>query len=247
MNIGIIGVGEIGGTLTRQFAGAGHHVKIANASGPQKLRSIAKETGATAVVLSDVVVGVDVILISIPYFAVGNLPTSMFRKVRHEIPVIDTCNYYPIVSGVIQEVVDGMNESVWVSEQIGRPVVKAYNSIFYRSLVLSSRPKDHPSRIALPIAGDDKPSKEIVARLINDSGFDAYDYGTLQDSWRQQPGSPAYCTDLTLEQLQKSIATARKDLLPERREIGLKKIIEIGADQWKELVRINREIYQCDE
>ena len=246
MNIGIIGAGEIGGTLTRHYTKAGHSVKIANASGTEKLKNIAKETGALPVELAKAVKDVDVIVVSIPYFAVGNLPSGMFDDVDHNTTIIDTCNYYPIVSGLIQEVEDGMNESVWVARQIGRPVVKAYNSIFYRSLVQSGLPKGHPSRVALPISGDNRKSKKIVAGLINDSGFDSFDQGTLVDSWRQEPGSPAYCTDLTLGQLMRSISKAKKELLPERRELGLKYIIELGAERWQDLVQMNRTIYESD-
>jgi 8-hydroxy-5-deazaflavin:NADPH oxidoreductase len=246
MNIGIIGAGEIGGTLARHYTRTGHSVKISNASGIEKLRTISKETGAFPVELVNVVADVDVIVISIPYFAVRNLPGGLFSSVDRNTTIIDTCNYYPIVSGMIQEVVDGMNESVWVARQIARPVVKAYNTIFYRSLVHSGLAKGHPSRIALPIAGDDTTSKEIVAGLISDSGFDAYDQGSLQDSWRQEPGSPAYCTDLTLGQLMRSISKARKELLSERRELGLKHIMELGAERWRDLVQMNRKIYESD-
>lgn len=246
MNIGIIGAGEIGGTLVRHYTNAGHQVKITNASGVEKLKNIAKETGASPVGIFDAVSDVDVIVISIPYFAVRNLPKGLFDKVSHDTTIVDTGNYYPIVSGVIQELEDGMNESVWVSRQIGRPVVKAYNSIFYRSLEQSGLPEGHAGRIALPIAGDDKKSKQIVGSLLNDSGFDYYDYGTLEDSWRQQPGSPVYCTDLTLAQVKKSISKSRKEILPERRELGLKHIIDLGAEQWRQLVELNREIYESD-
>ncbi|HEY0651907.1 MAG TPA: NAD(P)-binding domain-containing protein [Chryseosolibacter sp.] len=247
MRIGIIGAGEIGSTLTRQYTSAGHQVKVANATGIEKLRSLATETGAKPVLLADVVRDVHVIIISIPFFAVSTLK-DLFSRVSSDVTIVDTCNYYPIVSGVIPEVVDGMQESVWVSTQIARRVIKAYNTIFYRSLVHSGLPKGNPARLALPLAGDDAQAKELVATLINDSGFDSYDSGSLQDSWRQQPGSPAYCTDLTLDELKRSINKARRDLLPERRELGLKYILEFGPERWTDLVQLNRKIYesQCD-
>ena len=244
MKIGIIGAGEIGGTLVRQYTKAGHHVKVTNAGGTEKLATLAKETGALPVKIRDLVTDVEVIVISIPFFAVRNLPRELFGDFGEKITIVDTCNYYPIVSGAIPEVVEGTHESVWVSRQIGRPVVKAYNNIFYRSLVHSGLPEGHPSRVALPMAGDDGKSKQIVATLINDSGFDSWDYGTLQDSWRQEPGSPVYCTDLTLESLKKSIPKARKELLPERREVGLKHIIEFGPERWRDLVQLNRKTYE---
>src|SRR5215213_10490384 len=130
-----------------------------------------------------------------------------------------------------------MPESIWVTNQLQRPVVKAYNSILAGSLVQSGLSKGSASRIALPISGDDKKSKDLVSTLINDSGFDSLDYGSLHDSWRQQPGSPAYCTDLTLTQLKKSIEKARKELLPERRELGLKYILNHEPELWMDNVK----------
>jgi len=116
--------------------------------------------------------------------------------------------------------------------------------------VCSGLSKGDPLRLALPISGDNKQFKELVSILIDDSGFDSLDYGTLQDSWRQQPGSPVYCTDLTLIQLKKSIAKARKELLPDRRELGLTFIMKhdpaLWMDWWKDFARHNRIIYESD-
>jgi 8-hydroxy-5-deazaflavin:NADPH oxidoreductase len=246
MKIGIIGAGEIGGTLIRQYSKAGHSVKMTNASGTEKLKSLALETGASAATLQDVVTDVDVIVISIPLTGVLTLPKHLLKDTSGDITIIDTCNYYPIRDGLIKDIEGGMPESVWVSNQIQRPVIKAYNNIFYRSLVNSGLIKSTPSRLALPVAGDDKKSKALVSDLINDSGFDSLDYGFLQDSWKQQPGSPVYCTDLTLTQLKKSIEKARKELLPERRELGLKYILNHDPALWMDNVKYNRKIYESD-
>jgi 8-hydroxy-5-deazaflavin:NADPH oxidoreductase len=246
MKIGIIGAGEIGGTLIRQYSKAGHSVKMANSSGIEKLKSLALETGASAVTLADVVTDVDVIVISIPLIEILKLPQHLLKNIQANTTIIDTCNYYPIRDGIIEEIENGMPESVWVSNQLQRPVIKTYNSILYRSLVNSGLPKGAASRLALPISGDDKESKDLVSILVDDSGFDSLDYGSLQDSWRQQPGSPVYCTDLTLTQLKKSIEKARKDLLPERRELGLKFILKHDPEQWMDCVKYNRKIYESD-
>jgi predicted dinucleotide-binding enzyme len=246
MKIGIIGAGEMGGTLIRQYARAGHTVKMANASGAEKLKSLALETGASAVTLGDVVADVDVIVITIPLIGILKLPQHLFKNTSANTAIVDTCNYYPIRDGIIKDIEDGMPESVWVSNQLQRPVIKAYNTILYRSLVNSGLTKGKASRLALPISGDDKHSKDLVSILINDSGFDSLDYGSLQDSWRQQPGSPVYCTDLTLTQLKKSIEKAKKELLPERREFGLKFILKHDPELWMENVKHNRKIYESD-
>ncbi|WP_028981671.1 NADPH-dependent F420 reductase [Sporocytophaga myxococcoides] len=246
MKIGIIGAGQIGGTLIRQYSKAGHKVKMTNSSGVEKLKSLALETGATAVPLTEVVNDVDVIVISIPLIGVPELPKSIFKNVSANTVIIDTCNYYPIRDGKIQVIEDGMPESIWVSNHIQQPVIKVYNSILYGSLVNSGLPKGTESRIALPISGDVKQLKTLVSTLVNDSGFDSLDCGTLQDSWRQQPGSPAYCTDLTLAQLKKSIGKARKELLAERRELGLKYILTHDPELWRDNVEYNRKIYESD-
>jgi predicted dinucleotide-binding enzyme len=181
MKIGIIGAGEIGGTLIRQYSRAGHKVKMANSGGIEKLKGLALETGASAVTLLDVVTDVDVIVISIPLIRILELPRNLFENTPANTVIIDTCNYYPIRDGIIKDIEDGMPESVWVSNQLQRPVIKAYNNIFYRSLVNSGVSKGTAPRLALAIAGDDKQSKEVVSILIDDSGFDSLDYGSLQD------------------------------------------------------------------
>ena len=104
MKIGIIGAGQIGGTLVRQYTKAGHQVKVTNASGIEKLKSLATETGATAVALGEVVTDVDVVVISIPQNAVPNLSKDLFKNVAANIAIIDTGNYYPIRDGEIEEI-----------------------------------------------------------------------------------------------------------------------------------------------
>ena len=246
MKIGIIGAGQIGATLIRQYTRAGHSVKMANSSGTEKLKSLALETGASAVTLADVVSDVDVIVITIPLIGILKLPQLLLKNISANTAIVDTCNYYPIRDGIIKDIEEGMPESVWVSDQLQRPVIKAYNSILYRSLLNSGLAKADPSRLALPVSGDDKKSKDLVSVLVDDSGFDSLDYGSLQDSWRQQPGSPVYCTDLTLPQLKKSIEKARKELLPGRRELGLKFIMKHDPELWMDNVNHNRKIYESD-
>ncbi len=250
MKTGIIGAGQIGATLIRQYSKAGHHVKMTNASGIEKLKDLALETGASAVTLTDVVTDVDVVVIAIPLIGILKLPKQLFANVSKSTTIIDTCNYYPIRDGRIEDIENGMPESVWVSNQIQQPVIKAYNSILAGSLVCSGLDENNPLRLALPVAGNNKQSKDLVSALIDDSGFDSLDYGELQDSWRQQPGSPVYCTDLTLSQLKKSIAKARRELLAERRELGLSFILKhdpaLWMDWWKDFARHNRVIYESD-
>ena len=103
-----------------------------------------------------------------------------------------------------------MPHSVWASTQLGRPVIKAFNNILAYSLAELGRPKGSPGRLAIAVAGDDLRSKQIVMNLVNETGFDPVDSGSLDESWRQEPGAPAYCCDYDAETTRKGLAAAVK-------------------------------------
>jgi 8-hydroxy-5-deazaflavin:NADPH oxidoreductase len=204
MKIGIIGTGNIGGTLARKLSAAGHDVRVANSRGPEGVRAFADEIGATAVDTRGAVRDVDVIVISIPFPGVAELPKDLFDTVPQDVPVIDTGNYYPgLRDPQIPEIDAGMPHSVWVSKQLGRPVIKAFNNILAYSLAGLGRPEGSPSRLAIALAGDDVSSKQIVTDVVNEAGFDPVDAGSLDESWRQEPGTPAYCCDYDAETTRK--------------------------------------------
>lgn len=224
MKIGILGVGNIGGTLARKLAAAGHKVKIANSKGPETLRDLAQELDAVAVSRDEAVKDVDIIILSIPFSAFPGL-CDLFSDVGADVAVIDTSNYYPFRDGAIDEVDRGKPESVWVSEQIGRPVVKAWNAVLAATLAERGKPANAAGRIAVPVAGDDATAKALAMQLVDATGFDPLDAGTLAESWRQQPGTPAYCTELTRSELTSALAAADKQRAPENREALIKEFM----------------------
>lgn len=250
MKIGIIGTGQIGSALIRQYAKAGHQVKMTNASGVEKLKALENETGAKAVSLSEVVNDVEVLVISIPFVEIPKLAKALGQSISDNVIIIDTTNYYPIRDGQIEEIENGMLESVWVSNQLSRPVVKVYNSILAGSLVQTGLPESSTNRIALPVSGDNEKSKQVVASLVNDSGFDSLDIGELSNSWRQQPGSPIYCTDLNLSELKYNVDKAKIKALPKRRELALQFILNQNPSNWKDwlqdCVTNNRTVFETD-
>ena len=197
MKIGIIGAGNIGGNLTRRFRALGHDVDVANSRGPETLGALVKETGATAVTVAEAARDKDVVIVTIPMKNIPALPKNLFATAKPATVVIDTGNYYPQQrDGRIDAIEQGMAESAWVAQQLGRPVVKAFNNIYAKHLLERGTPKGTKGRIALPIAGDDRVAKEVVTRLLDELGFDAVDTGSLAESWRQQPGTPVYATDM---------------------------------------------------
>jgi len=215
MEIGIIGVGNIGGTLARQLAALGHVVKIANSRGPETLTGMADEIGATAATAEDAARAKDLVIISIPEKAVPDLPRDVLAA--STAVIVDTGNYYPARDGRIAEIDNGMIESEWVARTIGRPVVKAFNHILSASLAERGLPAGSPGRISLSIAGDDPKAKQLVLGFIDEIGFDGVDAGTLADSWRQQPGTPAYARDLDAEARKAALAQADAGKIAEYR------------------------------
>src|SRR3954452_12476601 len=188
MNIGIIGAGMIGETLARRLAQLRHQVAIANSRGPETLRDIASEIGATAVTPLEAARSGEIVVITIPERAVPDLPRDLFTGVPADVVVIDTGNYYPTRDGRIPAIQQGQPESAWVAEQIGRPVIKAFNNIYFKSLLENGRSKGASDRIALPVAGDPVDVRAKVLRLVDELGFDPVDAGGIEESWRQQPG-----------------------------------------------------------
>ncbi len=61
------------------------------------------------------------------------------------------------------------------------------------------------------------PAKAAVLRLVDDLGFDPVDAGDLDNSWRQQPGTPAYCRDLDAAALRQALAGADRSRIADYR------------------------------
>jgi 8-hydroxy-5-deazaflavin:NADPH oxidoreductase len=218
MEIGIIGAGQIGGTLTRLLTKLGHTVRVSNSRAPETLAELAAETGATAVWAKDAAAGADLVIVSIPQKNVPDLAPGIVATAKPEAPVIETNNYYPRQrDGLIAAIEEGTPESVWVSEQLGVPVFKVFNGIFWKHLLERGKPAGEDGRIALPIAGDDDVAKARVFELVDAIGFDAVDAGTIDESWRQQPGSPSYGGDLDADHLRTALAAASPERPPEFR------------------------------
>lgn len=242
MKIGIIGAGNIGGTIARKLAAAGHSLKLAGAKGPDDIRDKAAEIGAVPVAAQDAVKDVEAIILSIPFAQIPNV-ASVFADVPANVVVIDTGNYYPFRDGNIADVDDGKPESIWSSEQLGRPVIKAFNAVLAETLANRGTAERTANRIAIPVAGDDAQAKAMACGLVNETGFDALDAGDLANSWRQQPGTPAYCTELTLPELLDALSAADKARAPLDRDALIESFMEEKSPlSHEQIVARNREV-----
>jgi predicted dinucleotide-binding enzyme len=199
MKIGIIGAGRIGQAVASRLVTAGHEVMLSNAAGPESLVAVKKALGgkAHAGTVQEAATYGEVVFVAIPVAAMFDLPAA---ELDGKI-VVDATNYYPQRDGQIPELDDG---SVGSSELLARDlpgswVVKAMNTMSYVRLASEAKPPGAAGRLAIPLAGDDLPAKEIVSGLIDDMGFDPVDAGTLADGRDQQPGTAVYDRPLEAE------------------------------------------------
>ncbi|MED4289343.1 NADPH-dependent F420 reductase [Priestia megaterium] len=242
MRFGIIGAGSIGSIISKKLVKNGHDVKIADVRGIEHLEG--KELAGAPVSVKDAIKDIEVLIISLPTKAIPSI-RNIINQVKEEVIIVDTSNYYPFRDDKIEEIENRMVESVWVSNQLGRPVIKAFNNLLAYTLENEGTSEDSTGRIAMAVAGDNPSQKRAVMDIVHELGFDTVDSGSLNDSWRQQPGTPAYCTELTKEELTKTLKKANKEKAPLLRDKVIEKFAEEKEVKFshKDVVNLNREIY----
>ncbi|MGW4242112.1 NADPH-dependent F420 reductase [Nocardia sp. NPDC004722] len=190
--LGLIGSGNIGGTVARLAVAAGIDVVLSNSRGPESLAELVSELGerARAATPAEAAAAGDIVVVTVPLKAYQQVPVDpLVGKV-----VIDTNNYYPDRDGEFADLAAGTaTSSELLQRHLPRSrVVKAFNNILFRHLAELARPAGAADRTTLPIAGDDAEAKAAVAQLLSTLGYDTLDIGTLADSWRTQPDTPVY-------------------------------------------------------
>jgi len=132
MKISIIGVGSIGGTIAKKLVKAGYKVSVSNSKGKEGVSKFAQEIGAEPRNLEDISKDADVLILSIPFGAIPKLPKTIFNNLPQSAIIIDTSNYYPEVRK--ESFDESKPESIYISEQIGRKIIKSFNSVLAYSL-----------------------------------------------------------------------------------------------------------------
>jgi predicted dinucleotide-binding enzyme len=190
--VGLIGSGMIGGTVARLSVAAGHQVVLSNSRGPDTLQDLAGQLGplASAGTCAEAAGAGQIVVVSVPLRAALTLPAGpLAGRV-----VLDTCNYYPDRDGELAALDEGRETSSELVQQqlAGAAVVKVFNNIFFRHLLSLARPAGAADRSFLPIAGNDPAAKAAATAFLDSIGYGAVDAGQLAESWRQEPGQPAY-------------------------------------------------------
>ena len=192
--VGFIGSGQIGRTIARLAAEAGHQVVLSNSRGPETLADTVAELGprASAATSGEAAAAGDIVVVTVPVKAFPELPAAPLTGKT----VIDTCNYGPERDGHIPDL---DSESLTSSELLLRHLpdaglVKAFNNIYYKHLLSLARPAGAADRSYLPIAGDSASAKAAVTAFIESIGYGVVDVGPLADGRRQATGTPVWGT-----------------------------------------------------
>ena len=208
--IGILGAGHVGANLAKAAIGHGYDVIIANSRSPDTLNDLVAEFGphASAATAADAARRGDFAVVAVYLPAIRQIPVEpLAGKV-----VIGTLNYIPDLVGHVKEIDDGTTTAVGLLQAHlpASRVVCAFSMIDAAEMSGDGHPKGDPKRRALALAGDDASTKQLVAKLYDEFGFDALDIGDLQQSWRIAPGQPAFVTPQTLAELTANVAAATR-------------------------------------
>ncbi|KRC61605.1 NADP oxidoreductase [Agromyces sp. Root81] len=208
--IGIIGAGNIGGTLARKLVELGHHVTIANSRGPESLAELVADLGpnATAGTATEAAEAGEFVIVTVPLKAYRDIPVEpLAGKI-----VIDTNNYYWERDGRIAELDSGeATVSGLLQEHLPESkVVKGFNNIAAAAILTDGTPAGTPGRRALSTASDFDDAAALVTALFDDLGFDSVVFGTLAESWRAERDQPAYVTPQNREELVANLARAER-------------------------------------
>ena len=200
MHVSILGAGRMGVAVARLCVRAGHQVALASRRDAQTMPDIAAVTGLAveAVDQQDAVLRGDIVVLTIPWRARSSIVsnTSWFRR-KIVLDAMNPYDPYPQVADL-----GGAASSEIVEKELAvARVVKTLNTMSAWDLARQARPRGAPLRIAVPLCGNDEGAKSVVARLVDDIGFDPVDIGGLENGRFYEPLQPLFGRPWTAAQL----------------------------------------------
>jgi 8-hydroxy-5-deazaflavin:NADPH oxidoreductase len=202
--IGIIGSGNIGGTIGGLWVKAGHPVLFSSRH-PEELKDLVDKLGplAKAGTVADAISFGQVIFVAVPYGALPQIGKENAAALKGKI-VLDACNAVASRDGAVAEEVEQNGIGVTSQKYLaGTRLVRGFNTMSYKTFAAEAN-RAAP-RLAIPIAGDDAEAVKVAAALIGDAGFDAVVVGKLADARRFQRGNPGYGQPVSAAELRQKL------------------------------------------
>ena len=204
VKIGIIGSGNIGGTVGTLWVKAGHQVLFSSRH-PEQLKPLVDGLGALAragTVREALTFG-DVVFIGVPYGAYPQIGKDYAKEFVGKI-VIDAGNAVLARDGEIGKTARENGVALTSAKLLaGARIVRAFNIMNFRKVAgLSNRPE---GRIAMPMAGDDEEALRVASALVRDAGFEPVILGPLQRSKIFEQGGPLYGAEMSAQEMRERL------------------------------------------
>jgi NADPH-dependent F420 reductase len=184
MRIAIIGAGNVGGTLGKRWAKAGHEVAFgARDPAEAKVAALVRDSGprARAATVPEAARDAAVVVLTVPWDSARDALAAA-GDLRGRV-LIDVTNPLPSTpDGLRQGLVIGHTTSG--GEQVagwarGARVVKAFNTTGFQNM---ADPVYGSKGLSLLLCGDDAEAKKTTADLARQLGFDPIDVGPLKSA-----------------------------------------------------------------
>lgn len=203
--IGIIGSGNIGGTIGGLWVKSGHPVLFSSRH-PEELKGMVAKLGSLAQAgsVEQAVAFGDALFIAVPYGAIPQIGRDYSAAMKGKV-MLDACNAVQARDGAIADEVEQNGIGIITQKYFpGVHVVRAFNTMSY---AVFAREANRPDpKLAIPIAGDDPKAVQVAAALVRDAGFDPVTVGTLADARRFQRGQPGYGQQVTAAELKQKLS-----------------------------------------
>jgi predicted dinucleotide-binding enzyme len=203
--IGVVGSGNIGGTIGGLWVKKGHPVFFSSRH-PEELKDMIAKLGslAKAGTVEEAVTFGDVLFIAVPYGAIPQIGKDYSAKMKGKV-MLDACNAVSTRDGAIADEVEQNGIGVTTQKYFpGVRIVRAFNTMSY--MVFAREANRLDPKLAIPIAGDDPQAVQIAAALVRDAGFDPVTVGTLADARRFQRGQPGYGQQVSAAELKQKLS-----------------------------------------
>jgi len=193
LTIAVLGAGNIGSPLGRHWLAAGHRVTFGSRT-PDRLASFIEPLGdrARATTYAEAVDASDVVLLSVPHPALGDLLDLLADRLAGKTVIDATSPIGVSEDGLfVSQLGPGVTQGTWTAERLpSSSVARAFTH--FPDELLWSRGTQQPHFWGMGIASDDPAAQQVTETLVHDAGFVPVHLGGLGESAAVDPGGALF-------------------------------------------------------